>query len=96
MALHEIAQFLLDRLEDERKSASDPDCHVPHLVIKQADVIEAIAQLHHPVRADGELACWRCGTYGEYPVPFPCQTLRLLLSLYSHYSGYRPEWKPDE
>lgn len=44
------------------------------------------------------LFCKTCGSGepNEYPTDWPCQTLRLLASVYSDHPGYRPEWAPKE
>jgi len=42
----------------------------------------------------GRLECTSCGIAGEFPVRWPCPTLRLLASPYADSPGYREEWKP--
>jgi hypothetical protein len=38
--------------------------------------------------------CSACGTTGEYPVEWPCTTVRLLALPYADIPGYRDEWRP--
>jgi hypothetical protein len=40
------------------------------------------------------VACDSCGASDEYPVRFPCPTLRLLALPYADHPDYREEWKP--
>lgn len=40
-------------------------------------------------------ACETCGSFGEYGVPWPCPTLRLLALPYASHPDYRAEWSPD-
>ena len=37
--------------------------------------------------------CATCGTFDEYGVPWPCNTLRALASVFSDQPGWREEWE---
>jgi hypothetical protein len=40
-------------------------------------------------------ACVQCGTAGEFDVPWPCETLRLLAEPYSGTPGYDEAWRVE-
>jgi hypothetical protein len=39
-------------------------------------------------------ACTDCGTHGEWGIPWPCLTLRLLGAVFDEHPDYREEWRP--
>jgi hypothetical protein len=39
-----------------------------------------------------ESNCKTCGSYFEYPEPWPCPTLRALAAIYADHEDYRAEW----
>ncbi|MEU4296400.1 DUF6221 family protein [Kitasatospora aureofaciens] len=51
----------------------------PAAVLRRIAADRQILDQHQPVWAD---ACTTCGTAEEYPVPWPCQTVRLLAEGY--------------
>ena len=39
-------------------------------------------------------ACLECGAWGEFPVAWPCPTLRALAAVYADHEDFREEWRP--
>lgn len=79
--------------------AQHPEPGCPAFVLADIAAKRAIVDEHAPrvteyVDAPDEQSCGRCGTWHEYPVAYPCRTLRLLASAYAHRDGYREEWRP--
>jgi len=74
--------------------------HNPARVLAECKAKRAIADLHGPVEDRGWqsgvahdfLWCGSCGTLDDAPVPFPCETLEALASVYADHPDYRPEW----
>ena len=74
--------------------------HDPARVLRQVAAMRKIVDEHAPrttsyLDAPDETSCRRCGKPDEYPVPYPCPTLRALAAVYADRDGYRPEWAPD-
>jgi hypothetical protein len=77
-----------------------PDGHEPAPRVA-ADIAakRAVLALHHP---DGpgpwQVECAVCAEEVAYRelgmVAYPCQTVRILASVYADHADYRPEWKP--
>jgi hypothetical protein len=71
----------------------------PTRVLAECEVKRRIVTEHRPYTVewlDGppENACWSCGTRTEYPVMYPCPTLRLLALAYADHLDYLPQWRP--
>jgi hypothetical protein len=72
----------------------DPDRTLAEVAAKRA-----ILELHQPWTAVSAHVvpnprCRECGDIDEYPVAWPCPTLRLLALPYAGQPGYREEWRP--
>jgi hypothetical protein len=67
----------------------------PARVLAEVAAKRRIIDLHEPYDSEerGGLACWVCGPGG---FPWPCETLRLLASVYAARPGWREEWAADE
>jgi hypothetical protein len=65
--------------------------HDPARVLAEVTAKRRIIDAHDEHYAPAELFCPTCE--GQYP---PCQTLRLLASVYAGRPGWRSEWAPDE
>jgi hypothetical protein len=44
--------------------------------------------------ARGHTWCTECGNVDDWPVAWPCDTLRVLATVYADHPDYRPEWRP--
>lgn len=75
--------------------------HDPARVLAECEAKRLIAELHKVAGEDEadvrfkdfDLACVTCGTYDEYPVEWPCDTLRLLALPYADHPDYRDGWR---
>lgn len=72
-------------------------------VLAECEAKRRIVDLHHPwgFEYSGGEGCDRCVSPDDYttaklpdPERFPCQTLRLLASVYAGHPDYRQEWRP--
>jgi len=69
------------------------DCDLPARVLAECEAKRLIVTLHadHGYREVGT-ACDTCGTPHEYPVRWPCDTLRALALPYVDREDFAPEW----
>lgn len=74
--------------------------HDPARVLAECEAKRRIVESHEDAgkswsRSGGiEHACSMCGTADEYPVEWPCLTLRLLALPYADHPDYDQSWRP--
>lgn len=77
--------------------------HDPRDALAQCEAHTAILDLHVPANEEPlpegypmRFICNTCGSgeVHEYPVVWPCDTVRVLALTYQHRPGYREEWRP--
>jgi hypothetical protein len=82
--------------------------HDPARVLAEVAAKRAIVELHSPTNEEEhgspqgflgggrygyiEPACITCGTFDEYAVPWPCDTIKALAQPYAGRPGWREEW----
>lgn len=74
--------------------------HDPARVLREVAAKRAILAENAPkvttwVGEPDTLSCGRCGTWNEYPVSYPCRTLRTLAAIYSDHPDYNHEWSTE-
>jgi hypothetical protein len=47
----------------------------------------------HPSEHETRLACSACGMPAEYPVWWPCDTIRTDLAVYADHPDFQPDWR---
>lgn len=68
----------------------------PHQVLARIAADRKILELHQPMdNIYGRFECTSCGIAGEFPVRWPCPTLRLLASPYKGREGWQEEWADE-
>jgi hypothetical protein len=78
-------------------------CGVPERTRREVEAGRAILDEHKPAGTFNYIDhgvqtsefCAACGSGDdEYPMPWPCRTVRILATIDSDHPDYRPEWKP--
>jgi hypothetical protein len=74
---------------------------LPARVQAECEAKRRLARIHDPLPPLGEHAGWKaglvscrcCGYGSEYPVAWPCDTIRLVAMPYIDRPGYPEEWR---
>lgn len=106
----QVAHWIADRdewggihVEGPTEVASHINRHDPARVLAEVEAKRAILNEHPPNDVPyAWVKCSRCvetmsGRYQEdwEPQKYPCQTLRILASVYADHPDYDLSWKPD-
>jgi len=105
-----LTDFLLARIAEDEFAADTPltlQSWTGRRVLAECDAKRRIVELHQPVEfgagtrhPDAYMPdrpiCQTCGSGEpyEYPVDWPCGTLKLLALTYADHPGFRDEWRP--
>ena len=100
-----LTAFLLARVAEDRAAASTADPGLRARAVAECESKRILVELH----ADGgpsqghededgpytrlDHACETCGKIGEYGVPWPCESIKAVATVYSGHPEYRPEWR---
>lgn len=100
-----ISEFLLARIAEDEAAAVTVEAGLRARAVAECECKRMLVELH----ADGgssqgqededgpytmlDNACETCGKFGEYGVPWPCESIRAVAAVYSGHPGYRQEWK---
>jgi hypothetical protein len=95
-ALDELAEILGPPLKPYRALL---ECDVKRRILEihgsQVQVIRWVDEDRNAAdAARGHTWCTECGNIDDRPVAWPCDTLRIVASVYDADPDYRPEWRP--